>query len=92
MTRHEAIKRILGMGGKILAVRFVKRTTGEVRTMICRREVKSYIKGEMGSGPAYDAKEHDLISVFDMHKRAYRCIPTEGIVALKVAGEWQEVS
>ena len=91
MTRHEAIKRILGMGGKILAVRFVKRTTGEVRTMLCRREVKSYLKGEMGSGPAYNHAEHDLISVFDMTKMQYRSIPTEGIVALKVDGEWQEV-
>ena len=91
MTRQEATQRILTSGGKIFAVRFIKRTTGEVREMVCRREVVSHLKGEMGSGPAYNHTEHNLISVFDMTKRAYRSVPVEGITTLKVAGEWQEV-
>ena len=89
MTRDQAIELINNSKGRIFAVKFVKRSTGELRLMSCRTGVHNYLKGGMA---AYDPAEKALISVFDMHKRGYRSIPTEGISQLKVDGCWQAIS
>lgn len=89
MTRAEAVSHINSTNGKVFAVRFIKRSTGEVRTMNCRLGVKSHLKG---GAPAYSREEKQLVCVFDMVKNAYRSIPIEGITELKVDGEWQSVN
>ena len=43
-------------------VKFIKRSTGEIRGMNCAKGVASFVGGD---GAAYDAKEHNLITVFD---------------------------
>ena len=88
MTREEAKEAILTSGGQIIGVEFIKRTTGEVRQMVCRTSVHKHLKG---GERAYDFVEKDVLPVFDMQKMAYRCIPTEGITRVKVAGQWEEV-
>lgn len=93
MTRQQAIEFIRSSNGRIVGVEFVKRTTGEVRRMQCRLGVVSHLKGEMGSGPAYDPAAHGLIRVFDMAPgKGYRSIPTEGLTAISVRGEWEPVT
>lgn len=88
MTTQEAIKWIEESNGKIIGIRFVKRTDGTIREMNCRLGVKKYLKG---GEKAYDAKEKGLITVFDMQKKGYRSIPTENILAIVIGGEWKEV-
>lgn len=74
-------------GGRFATVRFIKRTTGEVRTMNFRLGVAKYIKGV---GLAYEPDQKGLMVVFDMHRHSptdsgYRMIALEGV--LEVRGE-----
>lgn len=75
-TLFDAAAIIEGSGGKFFSVEFTKRTTGELRKMVCRTGVRSHLKGgELG----YDPVEKRLITVFDTAKNQYRSIPLEGI-------------
>lgn len=74
--------------GKIFSVTFIKRTTGERRTMVCRLGVKSHLKGGEKS---FDDAEHRLLTVFDTAKDAYRSIALESVEQIKINGEvWEE--
>jgi len=84
ITRNEAERKIRNTNGKIFTVVFTKRTTGERREMNCRMKVKKHLKG---GGPAYNFKKKNLISVYDLGKEGYRCIPIEGITHLRVGGK-----
>lgn len=88
VTRVDALKFIAERNGKLFSVEFVKRTTGELRLMLCRQGVTSHLKG---GEPAYDFAAAKLIPVFDMQANDYRSIPTEGIVRIKMDGEWFKV-
>lgn len=68
------------VGGRIVKVRFIKRTDGKERTMICRTGVK---KGVSGDGARYDPESRGLITVFDMKIQQHRSIPTDAILELK---------
>ena len=70
--------------GKIFSVTFIKRTTGLVRKMVCRVGVYNHLSG---GEPAYDAGENNLITVFDMQKKAYRSISVESILEMRVHGQ-----
>ena len=70
--------------GQIFSVEFIKRSTGELRKMTCRLGVKKHLKG--GSKP-YSAKQHNLLTVFDMEKSGYRSIPLESVRKLTVSGQ-----
>ena len=70
--------------GRIFSVRFTKRTTGEVRDMVCRTGVKAHLKG---GEAAYSFSEKMLLSVFDMEKGGYRAIPLDAIISLKEGGK-----
>lgn len=90
MTREEAVKYILEREGKIFAVRFIKRSTGQKRHMVCRQGVKAHLVENPTKEPI-NFKANGLIPVFDMEANAYRSIPIEGIIELKVDGTWMEV-
>lgn len=66
------------VGGRIFGVTFVKRSTGEERTMACR-----IVPSE---GGAYNPDDHGLIWVFDMNKRDYRSIPLDAVTRLRIDG------
>lgn len=70
--------------GTIFSVVFVKRTTGEVRKMVCRRGVKKYLRG---GEAAYNPKDHDLLCVFDLEKYEYRSINCQTIQEVHLHGE-----
>lgn len=92
MTRQQAIEFILASNGRIVGVEFIKRSDGTIRRMQCRLGVTSHLKGDLGSGPAYNAREHGLLTVFDMAPgKGYRSIPTEGITQVSVNGTWTAV-
>ena len=84
MTRAQAVQLILESNGKILGLEFIKRTTGEVRTGAFRIGVVR-VKGDLGSGRAYDPSDYGLVTVWDMAK-GYRSIPVEGLLAVTHAG------
>ena len=90
MTQTEAAVLIRNSAGRIFAVEFVKRSDGSLRRGTFRLGVTSHLKG---GDAAYNFREQNLISVFDMDKRAYRSIPIEGIVRLSLGGAgWVEVT
>ena len=74
--------------GVFFSLEFIKRSTGELRKMVCRGGVKKHLQGgELKYNPA----DHDLIGVWDSTvadpKKAYRSISIEGIQMLKAGGE-----
>ena len=70
--------------GRIFSVTFIKRTTGELRTMSCRVGVTKHLKG--GSKSFSDIHKQ-LLTVFDMNAKSFRSIPLEGITRLSVGGQ-----
>jgi hypothetical protein len=76
---YDAVK-----NGQIFSVTFIKRTTGEERTMVCRVGVKSYLRG---GSKTFNDTEKGLLTVFDMQKKGYRSIPLDAIIKVKVNKE-----
>jgi hypothetical protein len=70
--------------GTIFTVTFVKRTTGEVRTMNCRRGVTKYTKG---GTLGYDATKKNLLSVYDVKSEGYRMINLDDVREVKANGK-----
>lgn len=67
----------------IFTVEFVKRTTGEFRTMNCRKGVTKHLAG---GHAAYNPAHHNLLWVYSLDAKGYRSIAIEGIVSLKMDG------
>jgi len=84
-TKQEVLATI--QRGHIFSVLFVKRTTGELREMVCRQGVKKHLAG---GEAAYNFNEKGLLPVFDMQKKGYRSIPNDGIRAITYSGETHE--
>lgn len=72
----------LRKSGKVFRVDFVKRTTGEARTMVCRFGVKKYLKGGQRS---FDAGDKGLFTVYEFGK-GYRSITIDNLLILKTGG------
>lgn len=81
MNIKERFSRLMEVGsnGKIFTVRFIKRSTGEFRTMNCRLDVKKHLKG---GTKAYNDADHRLLTVYDLKSKGYRCIPLEGLTEI----------
>jgi hypothetical protein len=69
--------------GKFFSVEFIKRSDGQLRRMLARTGVTSGLTGE---GRNYNPDTHNLITVFDVQKRAYRNIPVDNITWIKAHG------
>lgn len=94
MTWDELMKKV--DDGRFFSVTFRKRTTGEVRKMVCRIGVKRYLAG---GESAYDFRRKNLLPVWDVNeekrlmregldkfsagRKSYRCIPVENILDIK---------
>lgn len=70
--------------GAIFSVEFIKRSNGELRKMVCRLGVKKHLRG---GDKAYDSKQRNLLTVFDMENEGYRSIPVDSIQRLSVNGQ-----
>ena len=72
---------IAGSGGRIFSVVFSRRTDGKERRMTCRTGVAHALKGP---GLAFDPHGKGLIGVFDVKKKAYRFIPKDRILCMRI--------
>lgn len=90
VTRELALQLINESKGRIVAVEFRKRSDGSIRRMAFRIGVKKYLTGR---GATYDPKLYGLLTVFDMspNVRNYRSIPVDGLIRIKVKGQWRNV-
>lgn len=82
--------------GKVFGVRFIKRTTGDVRNMSARLGVRKYLKNPDGNGVdngglKFSPTKKGLQVVFDMNKGQYRMVNLEGLTNLKINKEEFEV-
>ena len=88
MTRNQVNKMVRAIreraGSTIFSCKFIKRTTGEERQMVCRLNVT---KGVTGKGLAFDPAEHALLTVFDVQANGFRSIPLDGIISIKIRGD-----
>ena len=71
--------------GQIFSVKFKKRTTGEIREMVCRTGVTKHLT-ENPTREGVDAKKNNLIHVWDLQANGYRSISLEGIIEVKING------
>lgn len=77
--------------GKLFSCEFVKRSTGERRTMLARTGVKI---GLTGSGSSYNFTEKKLLPVVDMNlynktkevNKSRRAIPLDGVIWVQIGG------
>jgi len=70
--------------GKIFGVHFIKRTDGELRTMSCRGGVSCGLSEKPKKQKSSDGLTRNIVTVFDMNKKAYRGISLEGICQLSL--------
>lgn len=89
MNTQQAIEFIFNTNGRFFGVRFIKRTNGQLREMVCRIGVA---KGVKGSGQSFDPDAKGLITVWDTTEQGFRMIPVENLIALKCGGDWIEVT
>ncbi len=87
MTTKEAAELIKNSNG-FFTVTFKTRKTGDIRVMNARYGVEKYVKGV---GALYDFDAHNLICVWDKHKKDYRSVPIEGIIELAINGEKHDI-
>lgn len=73
--------------GQIFSVKFIKKD-GSLREMVARLGVKKHLKGGELS---YNPDDYNMITAFDMQKKAYRMISIDYIQELKVNGQTFEV-
>jgi hypothetical protein len=73
---------------KEFVVEFVKRSTLEVRMMKATTRYAEFLKG--GELP-YDTVEKGLLPVWDLEKQAFRSIPLDSVVVIKVQGRTYDI-
>lgn len=83
ITSEQAASLLKQTHGRIFSVTFTKRTTGEVREMVCRTGVTAHLKG---GEAAYSFSEKMLLSVYDLQKAGYRAVPLDAIISLREGG------
>ena len=71
---------------QFFGVTFVKRTTGEIRTMHCRLGVTPKTQAK-NPGFRFDPSGHGLLPVYDVQKKDYRMINLDGITQLRINGK-----
>lgn len=77
-SRKEKLEAIMATKGRIFTVTFIK-ANGEVRQLNGRLEVKKHLRG----GDSTTAHIPNLITVFDMQKKAYRNINLDTLISLR---------
>jgi hypothetical protein len=79
LTRRNIYRWLMATAGRIFSVTFITRTTGEEKMLSARVGVR---KKQNGAGLRFNPRKKKLIVVFDMHSRAYKTIPIDGIEAV----------
>jgi len=84
-TKTEALRTLIKeiTPTTIFSIDFVKRTTGEARTMVCRLGVTKHLKGgELN----FDPISKGLLSVYDMQAAGYRMINLDTVTEIRANG------
>ena len=86
VPQYDNVRAILNSAGNaVFGLEFIKRGDGSLRKMAARLHVLAHLKG--GEKP-YDAKQHNLITVFEMQNNkqvgGYKAIPVENIKVIKL--------
>jgi len=81
LLRHPA-------NSKKFQVEFVKRSTGEVRIMNATTQYEQHLKGGQLS---YDPVEKKLLPVWDLDKEAFRSIPLDAVLVIRVKDTEYEI-
>lgn len=68
---------------RMFSLEFIKKD-GTKRVMLARFNVK---KGLTGKGAKYNAEKHNLMTVYDMNKNAYRSVPLDRLIWLRTKGK-----
>lgn len=92
ISKSEAANLIENSNGKVFGVTFIKRTTGEERTMRCM--LSENTRKDLAGGPAaYNPADHGLIWVYLMagdvnraEAKNRRSIPVDGLIRLALGG------
>lgn len=92
LTVQDVLDLIGESSHEFFTVRFRKRSTGQERTLNCRRMVRKHLKGGKA---AYEFNERGLISVWspkDVGKNGpndagYRTFPVESVIEIKAQGQ-----
>lgn len=90
-SKQQLIANIIrSQDGKTVTVTFIKRTKdkvtgkiGERRVLNGRLGVKKHLKG---GELAYNPADYDLLTIFDMQKKDYRCIPLDAVESVVASG------
>lgn len=81
ITKKEAVNLLQNRkSGRFFTVTFVKRSNGEVRVMNCRKGVTKHLRG---GELRYDPAQKNLITVYDIPKRAYRSVNLEAVKEIR---------
>lgn len=74
-------------GSTFFSVKFVKRTDGSVRDMVCRKGVSKFVKG---GELKFDPKAKNLVGVWEANtnqpEKSYRMISLESLLEVKMNG------
>jgi len=92
ITTNHAARLIRDSKGYAFSVEFIKRTTGERRSMLARTGVK---KGVTGAGRKFDPAAKGLIGVYEVVRGEngkfsdgrFRMVAIEGITRLTINGD-----
>lgn len=72
--------------GRFFRVSFIKRSNGELRTMIARTGVSKDVNGQ---GLAFEPRSKNLRVVRDVQKKAFRMIPLDAVQSFQSGGvQW----
>lgn len=86
MRREDLIEKV--RDGKFFGVTFIKRTDGEVRRMHARVGVDR----TTGRGRSWTDEDHGVMTVWDVDKKAYRCIPCESVQEVRHHGMVEKIT
>ena len=91
-NKQQVIANIIrSQDGKTVTVTFIRRTddkktgakAGDRRVLNGRLGVKKHLKG---GELAYNPADYDLLTIFDMQKKDYRCIPLDAVESVVASG------
>ena len=74
--------------GRFFTVRFIKRTTGELRVMNCRTGVRQGVTGE---GLKFDPEKRGLLVVWDAKIGQHRMVSLDGVQSITFRGDTYNV-
>lgn len=84
ITQEQAAKLVADYSSSLIfSVTFVKRTTGELRIINCRKGVHKNLTGQ---GMRYDPSTKNLVTVWDLQKQAYRMVSLDSIQSIRMGG------